>query len=59
MRLSLLRAPTSPDADCDQGEHHFAFAIYPHKGTFAESDVPDVAYAFNCPMHRKPERRLC
>ncbi|KAJ9103142.1 hypothetical protein QFC21_002564 [Naganishia friedmannii] len=50
MRLSLLRAPTAPDPDADQGMHHFSFAIYPHVGTFAQSDVADVAYAFNTPM---------
>ncbi|OCF58446.1 alpha-mannosidase [Kwoniella mangroviensis CBS 10435] len=50
MRLSLLRAPTQPDADCDMGTHSFSFAIYPHKGTFVESDVAKVAYAFNTPM---------
>lgn len=50
MRLSLLRAPTQPDPECDMGVHSFSFAIYPHKGTFAESDVPLVAAAFNAPM---------
>lgn len=53
MRLSLLRAPTAPDPDADQGMHHFSFAIYPHAGTFAQSDVADVAYAFNTPMKCK------
>ncbi len=51
MRLSLLRAPTQPDPECDMGTHRFAFAIYPHVGTFSESDVAQVAYAFNSPMH--------
>jgi alpha-mannosidase len=50
IRLSLLRAPTAPDPDADQGQHNFSFAIYPHEGTFAQSDVTDVAYAFNTPM---------
>lgn len=53
MRLSLLRAPTEPDPECDMGSHEFSFAIYPHKGTFAESDVPVVAAAFNAPMRRE------
>lgn len=52
MRLSLLRSATSPDADQDQGKQRFSFALYPHSGTFAESDVPGVAAAFNSPMHR-------
>jgi alpha-mannosidase len=50
IRLSLLRAPTAPDPDADQGQQNFSFAIYPHQGTFAQSDVADVAYAFNTPM---------
>lgn len=50
IRLSLLRAPTAPDPDADQGQHNFSFGIYPHEGTFAQSDVADVAYAFNTPM---------
>jgi alpha-mannosidase len=53
MRLSLLRAPTQPDADCDMGTQRFSFAIYPHVGTFIESDVAQVAYAYNAPMKRK------
>lgn len=50
MRLSLLRGPTMPDADTDMGKHEFSFAIYPHVGTYTESDVTQVAYAFNAPM---------
>ncbi|BGP14223.1 hypothetical protein JCM10213_005885 [Rhodosporidiobolus nylandii] len=51
MRLSLLRAPTVPDAETDQGKHVFSFAVLPHRGSFAESDVPSVARAFNYPLH--------
>lgn len=53
MRLSLLRGPTSPDPNCDMGTHRFSWAIYPHLGTYTESDVAQVAYAFNAPMRRK------
>lgn len=52
MRLSLLRGPTQPDADCDMGTHHFSWTIYPHLGTLVESDVAQVAYAFNSPFLR-------
>lgn len=52
MTLSLLRSPTAPDAEQDQGEQRFAFALYPHAGAFLESDVPQVAAAFNAAMHR-------
>ena len=51
MRLSLLRGPCSPDPDCDVGQHDLSIAIYPHAGTYTESDVADVAYAFNNPLH--------
>ncbi|WOO79962.1 Alpha-mannosidase [Vanrija pseudolonga] len=48
--LSLLRGPRMPDPDTDMGAHAFSFGIYPHVGTFAESDVPHVAAAFNNPL---------
>ncbi|KAG9101891.1 Glycoside hydrolase, 38 vacuolar alpha mannosidase [Ceratobasidium sp. 370] len=51
MRISLLRAATSPDAEQDQGAHEFSWAVLPHIGHFLESDVPQVAYAFNSPLH--------
>ncbi|TFK38533.1 glycoside hydrolase family 38 protein [Crucibulum laeve] len=50
MRISLLRAATAPDAEQDQGEHHFSWAVLPHVGHFLESDVPMAAYLFNSPL---------
>ncbi len=50
MAISLLRAPTMPDQEADQGEQEFAFAIYPHLGTYADSDVQAVALALNNPL---------
>ncbi|KAJ1651151.1 Glycoside hydrolase, 38 vacuolar alpha mannosidase [Dispira simplex] len=50
MRLSLLRSPKAPDEHCDMGLHHFRYALYPHKGTFFESDVVQAAYQFNVPI---------
>ncbi|KAA1114831.1 Glycoside hydrolase, 38 vacuolar alpha mannosidase [Puccinia graminis f. sp. tritici] len=51
LRLSLLRASTSPDPRQDQGMHKMRFGILPHRGHFLESDVPQVAMAFNNPIH--------
>ncbi|KAK4701933.1 alpha-mannosidase, partial [Phenoliferia sp. Uapishka_3] len=51
LRLSLLRAATAPDADQDQGLHTFSFAVLPHRGSFAESDVPVAGWLFNTPHH--------
>ncbi|GJJ13977.1 hypothetical protein Clacol_008234 [Clathrus columnatus] len=50
MAISLLRAATAPDAEQDQGKHQFSWAVYPHKGSFLESDVPMAAYVFNSPL---------
>ncbi|KAG8908987.1 Glycoside hydrolase, 38 vacuolar alpha mannosidase [Tulasnella sp. 403] len=50
LRISLLRAATSPDPEQDQGEHVFSWAVLPHHGHFFESDVVKAAYAFNSPM---------
>ncbi|MAT99946.1 MAG: alpha-mannosidase [Anaerolineaceae bacterium] len=53
MRLSLLRAPTNPDPEADQGEHRFAYGLYPHtnEGSVVNpSDIAQVAYAFNDPL---------
>ncbi|CAK5279299.1 unnamed protein product [Mycena citricolor] len=51
LRMSLLRAATEPDAEQDQGEHTFSWAVMPHKGHFLESDVPQAAYLFNSPLY--------
>ena len=50
IQLSLLRSPSSPNPDADQGEHIFTYALYPHTGTFADSDTPRQAYALNAPL---------
>ena len=47
IRLSLLRAPKAPDEHCDLGDHTFRYALYPHSGTFHESNVVQTAYQFN------------
>ena len=47
MRLSLLRAPTSPDPETDQGEHRISFGILPHTGSFGQSGVYLEAMKFN------------
>ncbi|MDR1280401.1 MAG: glycosyl hydrolase-related protein [Opitutaceae bacterium] len=49
LRLSLLRAPTYPDPEADQGEHRFAFALYPHAGDLVTGEVVRRAWEFNCP----------
>ncbi len=47
MRLSLLKAGTNPDGHEDEGQHQFAFALYPHVGGVGRGKVVQVARVFN------------
>ncbi|KAJ3030442.1 UNVERIFIED_CONTAM: Alpha-mannosidase 2C1 [Siphonaria sp. JEL0065] len=47
MRMSLLRSPKGPDDTTDMEIHTFRYALYPHKGSFLESDVVEKAYQYN------------
>jgi len=49
IRLSLLRAPTYPDPEADQGEHRFAYSLLPHAGDWRTSTIA-AAYALNDPL---------
>jgi alpha-mannosidase len=49
IRLTLLRSPTAPDEEADQGEHRFSYALFPFEGSFAESGVVRAAYELNAP----------
>ena len=50
LRLSLLRAPTHPDPEADQGHHDFAYAVLPHPGGWREAGVVAEARRFNQPL---------
>ncbi len=47
LRLSLLRSPTSPDPEADQGRQHFSYALYPHAGSWKEALTVRQGYDFN------------
>lgn len=47
MRISLLRAPTSPDPLTDQGRHEMKFAVYAHDGAFGACGVYEKAMQYN------------
>ena len=49
IRLSLLRSPTTPDPEADQGQHRFAYSLLPHEGGWDERTVAE-AYALNDPL---------
>jgi len=50
LRVSLLRSPTSPDPEADQGAHEFAYALMPHAGGWREAGVLLEAHRFNAPL---------
>jgi len=54
MRLSLLRAPTHPDPNADQGLHRFVYALMPHRGDFREAGVIQAAEELNTPLRFAP-----
>ncbi len=47
LRLTLLRGTTCPDPAADQGEHEFAYALYPHAGDWTQADTVRQGWAFN------------
>jgi len=55
MRLSLLRAPESPDPAADQCEHEFTYSIFPHAGDWRVGKVIDEAYKLNVPVVLKKD----
>ena len=59
IRLSLLRSPTIPDPEADQGEHHFVYSLLPHAGGWGE-ETQQEAYALNdgIIVWRGDERRM-
>jgi alpha-mannosidase len=50
LRISLLRAPKSPDPDADMGRHEFAYALLPHAHGWREAGVAAEAVRFNAPF---------
>ncbi len=50
MRLSLLRAPISPDPLADRGHQKFTYALLPHAGDLRQAGVIEEAYALNVPL---------
>ena len=54
MQLSLFKCSTHPNEDADQGEHRFTYALCPHAGTLAQSDVAQQAYLLNDPLTALP-----
>ncbi len=50
IQLSLLRSPTYPNPEADQGKIPVTYSLVPHIGTLNETDVASQAYYLNYPM---------
>jgi alpha-mannosidase len=50
MKLSLLRSPTWPDPMADRGRHEFTYSLYPHAGSWNESQVVHRGQELNQPL---------
>lgn len=52
IRITLLRSPTSPDPEADQGEHRFTYSLFPHanEGGTPTPDIARRAYCLNDPL---------
>ena len=46
LRHTLLRSPTDPDPEADQGEHELAYALFPHAGGWQDGGVVAEAARF-------------
>lgn len=49
IRLTLLRSPTDPDLEADQGRHRFTYSLLPHSGRVGLETLVQ-AYALNDPL---------
>ena len=46
--LTLVKSGIEPNPECDQGEHIFTYALYPHAGDWRCGTIPE-AYCLNQP----------
>jgi alpha-mannosidase len=50
LRLTLLRSPTWPDPEADQGHQHFHYALYPHAGTWKDALTVRHGWEYDYPL---------
>jgi len=50
IRMSVLRSPTEPAYNTDEGVHTIGYALYPHGGIWKEAEVMRRGYEFNYPL---------
>lgn len=50
VRLTILRSPTEPAYNTDEGTHEVKYSIFPHAGNWKTSGVVRKGYEFNNPL---------
>ncbi len=50
MRLTLLRAPKTPDPTADMGKHAFRYSLLPHTGDHRDAGTVRAGWEFNVPL---------
>ena len=50
MHITLLKSGKNPGTECDMGHHEFTYALLPHAGSVAESDVIEESVKLNLPV---------
>ena len=48
--LTLIKSGTEPNPTTDQEEHFFTYSLYPHGGTWMESQTVQEAFGLNVPV---------
>lgn len=51
IRLTLIKSATYPNPTADNKVHEFVYSIYPHAGTWRQSDTVRQAALLNCPAY--------
>jgi len=51
VELTVLKRPTYPNPDADEGRHVFTYSLLPHVGDFREAGVIQEAYGLNQPLN--------
>lgn len=50
LRMNVLRSPTQPAYNTDEGLHTLEYALYPHAGRWDQARVMQKGYEFNYPL---------
>ncbi|WP_084019821.1 alpha-mannosidase [Vulcanisaeta thermophila] len=48
--ITILRSPMFPNPFLDYGKAHVEYAVYPHRGSWIDGQVPRIAQEFNVPV---------